>query len=109
MLGDPTKVSQVIINLISNAVKFTSEKGKVDVLIAKVAESPKYTSVSFSVTDSGIGISKEHLPYVFNRFYRIDKSRSRKSGGRNLQRSSRDSLRTPKCPFETFVGMPMIA
>ena len=84
IIGDPTKVSQVIINLISNAVKFTSEKGKVDVLIAKVAESKKYTSVSFSVTDSGIGISAEQQEKIFEAFSQADVSTSRKFGGTGL-------------------------
>ncbi|WP_309498171.1 ATP-binding protein [Sulfurovum sp.] len=84
MLGDPTKISQVIINLISNAIKFTSEHGKVDVKIAKVAESKKYDSVTFAVTDSGIGISEEQQKKIFDAFSQADVSTSRKFGGTGL-------------------------
>ena len=84
IVGDPTKISQIIINLISNAIKFTSEKGTVDVLIAKVAESKKYTSVSFSVTDSGIGISAEQQEKIFEAFSQADVSTNRKFGGTGL-------------------------
>lgn len=84
MLGDPTKISQVIINLISNAIKFTSENGKVDVLIAKVAENKKYNSVSFSVTDTGIGITEEQQKKIFEAFSQADVSTSRKFGGTGL-------------------------
>jgi len=84
MIGDPTKVSQVIVNLISNAIKFTSEQGKVDVLIAKVAESEHYTSVSFSVTDTGIGISEEQQKKIFEAFSQADISTNRKFGGTGL-------------------------
>jgi len=84
MLGDPTKISQIIINLISNAIKFTSENGNVDVLIAKVAESKKYTSVAFSVTDTGIGITEEQQKNIFDSFSQADASTSRKFGGTGL-------------------------
>jgi len=84
IVGDPTKISQVIINLISNAIKFTSEKGTVDVLIAKVAESKKYTSVSFSVTDSGIGINADQQEKIFEAFSQADVSTNRKFGGTGL-------------------------
>ena len=84
LIGDPTKISQIIVNLISNAIKFTSEEGTVDVLIAKVAESKKHTSVSFSITDSGIGISKEQQGKIFDAFSQADASTSRKFGGTGL-------------------------
>jgi len=84
MLGDPTKISQIIVNLISNAIKFTSENGNVDVLIAKVGESEKYTAVSFSVTDTGIGITEEQQKNIFDAFSQADVSTSRKFGGTGL-------------------------
>ena len=84
MLGDPTKISQIIVNLISNAIKFTSENGSVDVLIAKVGESPKYTSVTFSVTDTGIGVTEEQQKNIFDAFSQADVSTSRKFGGTGL-------------------------
>jgi len=84
ILGDPTKISQVIVNLISNAIKFTSEKGKVDVQIAKIAESEKYTTIKFSVSDSGIGISAAQQEKIFEAFSQADVSTSRKFGGTGL-------------------------
>ena len=84
IMGDPTKISQIIVNLISNAIKFTSEKGKVDVQIAKVAESEKYTTIKFSVTDSGIGINAEQQEKIFDAFSQADVSTSRKFGGTGL-------------------------
>jgi len=84
IMGDPTKVSQVIVNLISNSIKFTGEDGKVNVNIAKVAESEKYTTVKFSVSDSGIGISEEQQKKIFDAFSQADVSTSRKFGGTGL-------------------------
>lgn len=84
LIGDPTKLSQIIVNLISNAIKFTSESGKVDVLIAKVAESKDSTAVSFSVTDTGIGITDEQKDTIFEAFSQADASTSRKFGGTGL-------------------------
>ena len=84
IMGDPTKISQVIVNLISNAIKFTSEHGFVDVEIAKIAESQKYTTVKFSVTDSGIGITPEQQEKIFDAFSQADVSTSRKFGGTGL-------------------------
>jgi signal transduction histidine kinase/CheY-like chemotaxis protein len=84
ILGDPTKISQILVNLISNAIKFTSEKGKVDVQIAKIAESEKYTTIKFSVLDSGIGISATQQEKIFEAFSQADVSTSRKFGGTGL-------------------------
>ena len=82
--GDSTKISQIIVNLISNALKFTSEDGRVDVLIAKVGESTTDTTVKFAVTDSGIGISQEQQEKIFDAFSQADVSTSRKFGGTGL-------------------------
>ncbi|MEA2048817.1 MAG: ATP-binding protein [Campylobacterota bacterium] len=84
VLGDPTKISQVIVNLISNAIKFTNEGGSVDVLIAKVAQSEQHTSIEFSVQDTGIGISEEQQKNIFDAFSQADVSTSRKFGGTGL-------------------------
>jgi len=82
--GDSTKISQIIVNLISNALKFTSEDGRVDVLITKVAESTTDTTIKFAVTDSGIGISKQQQEKIFDAFSQADVSTSRKFGGTGL-------------------------
>ena len=84
IIGDPTKISQILVNLISNAIKFTSEKGSVNIQIAKIAESPKYTTIRFSVQDSGIGITMEQQEKIFEAFSQADVSTSRKFGGTGL-------------------------
>ncbi len=84
VIGDPTKISQVIVNLISNAIKFTKVSGKVDVLIEKLSESDQDTTVKFSVTDSGIGITEEQKSKIFDAFSQADVSTSRKFGGTGL-------------------------
>jgi len=76
---DVDRIKQVLTNILGNALKFTPKNG----LIEFTGEIRKEL-VQISIKDSGIGISKEHLAYVFNRFYRIDKSRSRKSGGSGI-------------------------
>ena len=84
IMGDPTKISQVIVNLISNAIKFTKAKGAVDVAIEKVAESNDYITLMFSVSDTGIGISESQKGKIFDAFSQADVSTSRKFGGTGL-------------------------
>ncbi len=84
VIGDPTKISQVIVNLISNAIKFTKASGRVDVRIEKLSESDQDTAVKFSVTDSGIGITEEQQSKIFDAFSQADVSTSRKFGGTGL-------------------------
>jgi len=85
LIGDPTKLKEVVINLISNAVKFTPEKGFIDVNItaikAGVNEKQKF---KVSVTDSGIGIPKEKQGKIFEAFSQADNSTTRKFGGTGL-------------------------
>ncbi len=82
--GDPTKIAQVIVNLISNAIKFTKAKGAVDVNIEKVAESKEYVTIKFAVSDTGIGISPSQKKKIFEAFSQADVSTSRKFGGTGL-------------------------
>jgi len=77
-IGDPGKIEQVMDNLISNALKYTSE-GSVD-----VTYKTEGSGVRVSIEDTGIGISDEHLDRLFDRFYRTDKARSRDKGGTGL-------------------------
>ncbi|MFC0187907.1 two-component system histidine kinase PnpS [Fictibacillus aquaticus] len=79
MDGDAPRLKQIIINLISNSLTYTPAGGNVSI---KVEEDKK--NVLLSVTDTGIGISKEEIPRIFERFYRVDKARSRNSGGTGL-------------------------
>lgn len=73
------KLEQVIINIISNAVKYTPAGGKIEVFSGKL-----YSDIYIKVSDNGIGIPKENLPRIFERFYRVDKARSRDTGGTGL-------------------------
>lgn len=77
--GDPTRLRQVFYNLLDNAIKYTPEGGQVEVT-TEFADS----TVQLTVHDSGIAIPAEHLPHVFDRFYRVDKARSRAQGGSGL-------------------------
>lgn len=76
---DNQKIHQVLVNLISNAVSYTPEGGHI-VIEAKASGQ----GIEVSIVDDGIGIPPEHLPRVFERFYRVDKSRSREEGGTGL-------------------------
>jgi two-component system phosphate regulon sensor histidine kinase PhoR len=76
--GNEFYIEQMLINLIENAIKYT-EKGAVTVKLDK-----QDNRVILSVSDTGIGIAEEHLPRIFERFYVVDKARSRKTGGTGL-------------------------
>jgi len=78
VFGDKEKLKQVLVNLVHNAIKYT-EKGKVEILIE---EENKYAKVI--VRDTGIGIPEDYLDRIFERFFRIDKARSRSFGGTGL-------------------------
>ncbi|RLA68801.1 MAG: hypothetical protein DRG09_07240, partial [Epsilonproteobacteria bacterium] len=84
LLGDPTKISQVIVNLVSNAMKFTSQNGEVNVSIEKISESEDEVKVKFEVSDTGIGITKEQKSKIFEAFSQADVSTSREYGGTGL-------------------------
>jgi len=76
--ANPGQMAQVAINLIDNALNYTSV-GSVDLHLRQVAD-----QAVFSVKDTGIGIASEHVPRIFERFYRVDKARSRSTGGTGL-------------------------
>ena len=84
LIGDPSKLSQILINLVSNAVKFTDALGHVDVLVEKLAESQKTVTLRFSVKDTGIGIGAGAQKTIFNAFTQENSSISRKYGGTGL-------------------------
>lgn len=77
--ADRNKIEQVLVNLIDNAIKFNKEKGEV---ILRAEASPD--SIKFYVEDSGAGIPEKDLSRIFERFYRVDKARSRELGGTGL-------------------------
>lgn len=77
--GDKDKIEQVIQNILSNAIKYTPKDG-----IIYVQTKEDYEDIIIKIIDNGIGIPKEDLPRVFERFYRVDKARSRDMGGTGL-------------------------
>jgi len=74
--GNPDRFKQLMVNLIENAVKYSHDGGNVFIKAER-----KEGKVYISVKDEGIGIPEESLPRIFERFYRVDKSRSQKAGG----------------------------
>lgn len=78
--ADAEKIQQVLTNLIVNAIKYGHEDGTIEVSIEDLVKS----KVIIRITDNGEGIAKEHIPRLFERFYRVDKSGSRKEGGSGL-------------------------
>jgi len=76
--ADPIQMEQLVLNLLDNAIRYT-EKGGITISLEK-----KQNGVELSVSDTGIGIPEEHLARIFERFYVVDKSRSRKTGGTGL-------------------------
>lgn len=78
-LGDPDKIVQVLLNVMTNAIDFTPPGGSVRVSLTQL---PEWLEVR--VTDTGIGIPAEDLPHLFDRFYRVDKARTRELGGTGL-------------------------
>ncbi len=76
ILADEDRAVQVLTNLVGNALQYTPENGKVTIAAKQINN-----EVQISVRDTGLGIPPEHLPQIFDRFYRVDKSRSRRAGG----------------------------
>jgi two-component system phosphate regulon sensor histidine kinase PhoR len=77
--ADKDRIRQTIINLVHNAIKFNHPGGR-----ATVSSKPDRESVTVSVSDTGIGISKEDLPHVFERFYKADRARAQGGSGLGL-------------------------
>ncbi|MFD2692174.1 two-component system histidine kinase PnpS [Sporolactobacillus shoreicorticis] len=79
IMGDAFRIRQIMINLITNAISYTPENGTVSVSIHE-----RKQEADFIVADNGMGIEKDQIPRIFERFYRVDKARSRDSGGTGL-------------------------
>ena len=77
--GDAHKLDQLVGNLVGNAIKYTPEGGAITLSLFQDGEWAR-----LDVADTGIGISPEHLPHIFDRFYRVDRARSRAGGGTGL-------------------------
>ncbi len=93
IMGDKDGLERVLVNIIGNALKYTQTGGKVNVYSSKV-----YNDICIKVADNGIGIPEENLPHIFDRFYRVDKARSRETGGTGL------GLAIAKQTIETAFG-----
>lgn len=79
VLADPDLLELAIMNILENAVKYSLEPARIEVFIQKTAQ-----EVSLKIKDHGIGIAEKDLAHIFERFYTVDKARSRKSGGTGL-------------------------
>lgn len=77
--ADPDRLNQILRNLLNNAITYTPPGGNIS-----INASEKNHAIEISVADTGAGIAPEHLPYIFERFYRADKSRTRATGGAGL-------------------------
>lgn len=77
--GDPKSLQRMFFNILNNAIKYTEKGG-----IIRIALEEKNCMAKVSISDTGIGIPNESLPYIFKRFYRVDKARSRSEGGNGL-------------------------
>lgn len=78
--ADRQRIEQVIINIISNAIKYTPDGGQIDIKIKKTA----HDSVIINIADNGIGIPQSDISHLFERFYRVEKSRNQDAGGTGL-------------------------
>jgi two-component system phosphate regulon sensor histidine kinase PhoR len=79
ILGDPSRIKQIIVNLVSNAIAYTPKGGQVSLLVKDQSD-----WVILDVKDTGIGIEEQEIPRIFERFYRVDRARSRELGGTGL-------------------------
>jgi signal transduction histidine kinase/CheY-like chemotaxis protein len=84
VIGDPTRLSQVIINLVSNAVKFTERDGKIDLFAEYIDEKDDSVTFKVSVNDSGIGLTEEQQARIFEAYSQAEASTTRKAGGTGL-------------------------
>lgn len=83
LLGDPTRINQVLINLAGNAVKFT-EKGIITIECKLINQFEKQQEIEFNIRDTGIGMSEDYINKIFDKFSQEDKSVARKYGGTGL-------------------------
>lgn len=86
VMADEDRLSQILLNLVGNALQYTPAEGTVTVSAQSSNPQLPLTNpqLLISISDTGLGIPAEHLPHIFNRFYRVDKSRSRAGGGSGI-------------------------
>lgn len=84
LTGDPTRVRQILMNLVGNAVKFTDKGGDISIRINLAEETGKQVKISFMIKDTGIGMGEEDTEKLFQSFHQVDASTTRKYGGTGL-------------------------
>jgi two-component system, OmpR family, sensor histidine kinase BaeS len=87
VMTDPTRAVQILTNILANALRYTPAPGNVEVAVSR-----EKTIVCFRISDTGVGLSQEQLAHIFERFYRVDKSRSRAFGGSGIGLTIAQSL-----------------
>jgi two-component system sensor histidine kinase BaeS len=87
IMADPTRAVQILTNVLVNALRYTPAPGKVALAVSR-----EDTMVAFRVSDTGVGLSPEQIAHIFERFYRVDKSRSRAFGGSGIGLTIAQSL-----------------
>lgn len=88
VMADPTRAGQILTNLLVNALRYTPAPGRVEVAVNREEEK----TVAFRISDSGIGLTPDHIAHLFERFYRVDRSRSRAFGGSGIGLTIAQSL-----------------
>jgi signal transduction histidine kinase len=87
VIVDPTRAVQILTNLLVNALRYTPAPGKVELAVSREGD-----TMAFRVTDTGVGLTQEQRAHIFERFYRVDKSRSRAFGGSGIGLTIAQSL-----------------
>ncbi|MDQ2906711.1 MAG: ATP-binding protein [Chloroflexota bacterium] len=87
VMADPTRAVQILTNVLVNALRYTPAPGRVEVSVSREG-----AAVAFRITDSGVGLTPDQLAHIFERFYRVDKSRSRAFGGSGIGLTIAQSL-----------------
>jgi len=82
--ADEDRLRQIVLNLLSNGISYTPEGGTVTTEVERIGDKENYEKIRLTISDNGIGIPEKDLPRIFERFYRVDKARSRSSGGTGL-------------------------
>ena len=83
MLGDPTRLTQILLNLLGNAIKFTNQ-GNIQASARVISENEKQYEIQFVVRDTGIGISEDKVKHIFERFSQAEEHTTRNYGGTGL-------------------------
>ena len=83
-IGDNMKLKQILINIIGNAVKFTPEGGNIELTVERTAQFDGKSTLRFTISDTGIGMSKDYLPHIFDSFSQEDSSSTNKYGSSGL-------------------------